>query len=309
MDLNTTTAVWTYEQLTQQLETMRGEEYLGKARSLFTIDMAVQPWAESFVTSTETTPPMEAEIINYHSVLPNVLRFHKRSLSSPVIALGDAAIFNVHLASTAQSQGYPLSDRILRNIVTAIHRKEDKIVFRGDSSGVYGIGNHPQIAQVLLAANGSSNGWTAATTWLGKTIDQILSELGEILRLQSELAEEMGAPMVDTLVLPTTVITSLKTRLTAANNQSMWSLLVETFPNLTFTSTSLMNSLPISSIGGNSTAALLYNRAQSLSVVIPRDVTIEPTQARDLELVTPAHSRFGGVRVFYPESVQLLVGI
>ena len=72
---------------------------------------------------------------------------------------------------------------------------------------------------------------------------------------------------------------------------------------------SLMNSLPISSIGANNSAALLYNRAQSVSVVIPRDVTLEPTQARDLELVTPAHSRFGGLRVFYPEAIQLLIGI
>jgi hypothetical protein len=54
---------------------------------------------------------------------------------------------------------------------------------------------------------------------------------------------------------------------------------------------------------------MLYNRDQALSVVIPRDTTIEPTQAQDLELRTPAHSRFGGIRVFYPESVSLLIGI
>lgn len=309
MDIQQELSIWTYEQLTQQLAAIQTEDYSGYARSLFTVDMAVQPWAESFVTTTETTPPVEAEIINYHSVLPNVLRFHKRSVTSPVIALGDAAIFNVHLADTARSQNYPLSDRIVRNLTVGVYRKEDRIVFRGDSSGVYGVANHPQIAQVLLANTGNSNGFTATTSWQGKTIDQILAEFGEILRLQKEMAEELGTPNVDTCVLPTTVVTSLKTRLTSANNQSMWEVFTSTFSEITFTSTSLMNSLPISSIGANNSAALLYNRAQSVSVVIPRDVTLEPTQARDLELVTPAHSRFGGLRVFYPESIQLLIGI
>ncbi|MGE9159672.1 hypothetical protein, partial [Escherichia coli] len=84
--------------------------------------------------------------------------------------------------------------------------------FRGDNnSGVFGIGNHPLIMQVSLPTPGSSNGFTNTTSWMGKTAQQSVSEFGDLLRIQNEASEAMGAPAVDTLILPTTVSTYLAT--------------------------------------------------------------------------------------------------
>ena len=312
-DLETTNSLFTQEQLTQMLGETAQTPYTGMARSLFTVDTSVQPWAESYQTAIRTSPGLEAEIINYNSILPNVMRFCKKTVTCPVVALGDAVIYTVQDVANAQAFGNSLDRLALTAIQEGIYRKEDRQTFRGDSaSGVYGIANHPQIAQVSIPATGNSNGYTAASTWLGKSIDQILRELGEILRLQNEVSEAVGAPMVDTMVLPATVMTYLQTTFTSPTtpNTTMFEVLTRTLPQLQFASTPLMNSLPLSSLNGaSSSAALLYNRTSAISVVIPRDVTLEPTQAIDLKLSTPAHSRFGGVRVLNPEAVLLLIGI
>lgn len=307
------TALFTQQQLTQFLEDTDALPYVGMARSMFTVDNSVQPWAESYQTSIRSNPGLEAEIIGYSSVLPNVMRMAKKTITAPVVPLGDAVVYTVQDVTTAQQFGTNLDRLAFDAIQEGIYRKEDRLTFRGDNnSGVFGIGNHPMIMQVALPANGSSNGFTNTTSWLGKTAQQIISEFGELLRLQNEACEAMGAPVVDTLILPTTVSTFLATTFVnpASPSVTLLDLFRGSFPQINLTSSVLMNNLPLSSLGGVSeTAALLYNRTSALSVVIPRDVTLEPTQALDLKLSTPAHSRYGGVRVFNPESVAILVGI
>jgi hypothetical protein len=241
------------------------------------------------------------------------MRLSKKTVTAPIVALGDAVVYTVQDVSTAQQFGTNLDRLALDAIQEGIYRKEDRLTFRGDNnSGVFGLGNHPMIMQVALPATGASNGFTAAATWLGKNGQQIVAEFGELLRIQNEASEAMGAPAVDTLILPTTVSTYLATTFVnpASPSTTLLDLLRSSFPQIAFASSVLMNSLPLASLNGASeTAALLYNRTSAISVVIPRDVTLEPTQATDLKLSTPAHSRFGGVRVYYPESVAILVGI
>lgn len=311
--IETSNTLFTQQQLTQFLEEQPPQSYTGNARSLFTVDNSVQPWAESYQTAIRSLPGLEAEIIGYQSILPNVMRLARKTITAPVVPLGDAVVYTVQDVSTARQFGTNLDRLALDAIQEGIYRKEDRLVFRGDNnSGVFGIGNHPMIMQVVLPATGSSNGFTNTTSWLGKDAGAIIREFGELLRLQNEASEAMGAPSVDTLILPTTVSTYLATTFVnpANPNTSILDLFRSSFPQISLASSVLMNSLPLSSLGGSSeTAALLYNRSSALSVVIPRDVTLEPTQAQDLKLSTPAHSRFGGIRVFYPESVALLVGI
>lgn len=312
-DLETSNTLFTQAQLTQVLEATDAIPYSGVARSFFTVDTSILPWAESYQTTSRTSPGREAEIIGYNSVLPQILKFAKKTVTCPVVPLGGAVIYTVQDVANAQAFGVDLDAIQLTAVVKGIHQKEDRITFRGDgSSGVYGIGNHPQIAQVVVPATGNLNGYTAASTWLAKDINLIVKELGELLRLQGEVAEAVGSPEVDTMVLPSTVMTYLTTTFTTPSNPSttLYDVLTRSFPRIAFTGTSIMNSIPLASLNfASNTAALLYNRSLSLGVVIPRDVTLEPTQAVDLQLKTPAHSRFGGVRVFYPESALLLIGI
>lgn len=285
--------------------------YNSLARSLFPIARDVSEWAEA-VTSFSRTSYGEAEQIAYKSVLPIIGQFKTRKVTHPVIALGGAAQYDVQEVAQAQSQGTNLNALEVQAITDGVYRKEDRLVFRGDTNaGIYGIGNHPLITQVALEANGSSNGFTNTTTWIGKTIAQISAELAEILRVQGEAAESSNAPMVDTLILPSTVASFLSSTFTDATGAlSFLTILKQTFPQIRMTTSSAMNQLPLASKGGSmDSAALLYNFASGIQVVIPRDVTFEQVQAQDLKFSIPAHSRFGGIRVNYPESTLLLVGI
>jgi hypothetical protein len=313
MDITQTSSLWTDAQLTQQLAEVQTAPYTALARSLFLVDTSVRPYADSYTQQVRTSPGLEAEIVGYKSALPNVLAFSKKSITSGVVPLGDAAIYDIQEIEQAIENGTNLNSIVLQAIVEGIYRKEDRLVFRGDSaSSVYGIGNHPLINQVLLPATGNSNGYTATTSWEGKDIQTIVSEFGELLRVVREVAEEVGAPAPDTLILPSRVTTYLKTTFPNPANPvvTMWQIFTQSFPEIALSDSSLMNSLPLASLGGASnSAALLYNRANSVQVVIPRDVTLVPTQATDLKFSTPAHSRFGGLRVAYPEAVALVVGI
>lgn len=312
-DIQTTNALFTQQQLNQMLSETPASAYTGAARGLFTVDTSVADWAESYTTTANLNPGLEAEIVGYHSVLPNLLRFMKRSITAPIVALGGSVVYTVQEVANARAFSTNLDSLRLAAINEGVYRKEDRLTFRGDAAtGIYGIGSHPQISQMSGLANGSSNGFTNTASWLGKTLPQIVTELGEILRLQGELAELTGAPMIDSVILPSTVMTYLQTTFTtpASPTTTMFDLLERSFPQLNFASSTLMNGLPLASLNfASETCALFYNRTSALSVVIPRDVTLEPTQAIDLKLSTPAHSRFGGIRVLSPEAVFLLVGV
>lgn len=206
--LETSNTLFTQAQLTQFLEEQTAAAYVGYARSLFTVDSSVLPWAESYQTAIRSNPGLEAEIISYTSVLPNVMRLSKKTVTAPIVPLGDAVVYTVQDVEVAQTFGTNLDRLALDAIQEGIYRREDRLVFRGDNnSGVFGVGNHPLIMQVSLPTTGSSNGFINTTSWMGKTAQQIVSEFGDLLRIQNEASEAMGAPAVDTLILPTTVST------------------------------------------------------------------------------------------------------
>ncbi len=299
----------------EQLEQILGNEdlirYNSLSRGLFSIATDVSEWAEA-VSSFSRTSYGEAEMIAYKSLLPVIGSFRSRKVTHPIVALGGAAEYDVQEVVQAQAQGTNLNALEVQTLTDSVYRKEDRLVFRGDSnSGVYGVGNHPLITQVQLTADGNQNGFTNTTSWLGKTIQQICTEMAEILRVQGEAAEASNAPQVDTMILPSTVAAYLLSTFTQVGGSvTMMTILRQTFPNIQFTQAAAMNSLPIGSQNNAmNSAALLYNRASGIQVVIPRDVRFEPVQATDLKFRIPAHSRFGGVRVNFPESTLLLVGL
>lgn len=311
MQISEQDSLFLSSQLEQVIESEQLQPYRSMARSLFTIDSSVQPWADS-VSSVSRTSFGEAELIGYRSLLPIIGSFRQKRITTPVVAIGGAAEYTVQEVEQAQALGINLNSLEVQTLTDSIYRREDRLVFKGsDADGVYGIGNHPLITQVFLEANGNANGFTNTSSWLGKTAQQIASELAEVIRVQNEVSEMSNAPAVDTLLLPSTVAAHLASTFTSeASGATMLSVLRQTFPQIQFGSVAAMNNIPIGSLGGASdSAALLYNRASGVQVTIPRDVTFEPAQAFDLKYHIPAHSRFGGIKVNYPESTLLLIGI
>lgn len=311
MLFSTSNDAWTQDQLNQRLATIADRPYQGAARALFPLDTEVASWADSYTATIQTQVPETAEIINYKSVLPVLGQFQSRSMSSPVIALGGAATYTVQEINVARQMGMDLSGAKLERAVSGIYRAEDRLVFEGNSNqSVYGLGNHPQIGHYPLAATGNSNGYSNTTLWAGKTIDQILREVSELRASQMELAEQLNAPIADTLLIPSAVVADLRSRLRGNEGSvTLWDILVSNLSGVTLLESSRMNSLPIASLGTNASCALFYNWAESLSVVIPQDTTIEAPQQVDLVVKTPVHSRFGGLRLNHPESTTLIVGI
>lgn len=304
-------SIFIQEQLEQILTNKELLPYNSLSRSLFNIARDVSEWAEA-VSSWSRTSFGEAELISYKSLLPVIGQFRSKKVTHPIVALGGAAEYDVQEVIQARSQGTDLNSLEVQSLTDAIYRKEDRLVFRGDqTSGVYGVGNHPLITQVQLFGDGNSNGLTGSTSWLGKTIQQICTEMAEVLRIQGEASEASNAPAVDTMILPSVVSAFLaSTFTTVGGNISFLTILKQTFPQIQFTQSAAMNQLPIGSRNGAfDSAALLYNFASGIQVVIPRDVRFEPVQAKDLKYSIPAHSRFGGLRINYPESTLLLIGI
>lgn len=311
MQVQENDALFLQHELEQILSNTDLIRYSAVSRALFSIATDVSEWAEA-VSSISRTSYGEAELIGYKSLLPVIGNFRTRKVTHPIVALGGAAEYDVQEVVQAQALGTNLNAIEVQTLTDSVYRKEDRLVFRGNSnSGVYGVGNHPLITQVQLVADGNANGFTNTTSWLGKTIQQICTELAEILRVQGEASEASNAPVVDTMILPSAVAAYLSSTFTQAGGTvTLMTILRQTFPNIQFASVSAMNSLPIGSQNNAmNSAALLYNRASGIQVVIPRDVKFEPVQATDLKFRIPGHSRFGGLRVNYAESTLLLVGI
>ncbi len=311
MQVEQSDSLFIESQLEQILSDSGLVPYNSLARTVFVVARDVSEWAES-VSSFSRTSYGEAEVIGYKSVLPVIGQFKTRKITHPIIALGGAAEYDVQEVAQAQAQGSNLNAIEVQAMTDAIYRKEDRLTFRGSTAdGIYGVANHPLVTQYQLEANGNSFGFTNTSSWQGKTIQQICTELAEILRVQGEAAEASNAPAVDTMILPSTVAAFLSSQFTVDSGASSYlQVLRNTFPTIQFTSSAAMNQLPIGSKNNAiDSAALLYNRASGIQVVVPRDIQFESVQQSDLKFRIPGHSRFGGVRVNFPESTILLVGI
>lgn len=274
-----------------------------KSRTLFPVSMDAGPGAETITYEQYDQVGIAKIISSYADDLPRA-DIKGKQFTSLVKSLGSSFGYNIQEIRAAQMAGKPLTQRKANAAKRAIMTREDQIAFYGDSaSGIVGLLSNPNIPLVVLPADGAG----ASTTFASKTPDKVLRDLNLVTNSIVELTKEVEIP--DTMLLPTEIYNYLKNTPWSTANDGK-SILRQFLDNNEYVKEVISVPRLAGSGAGGLDRMVVYRRdPDALTMEVPQDFEMLPEQERGLEYVTPCHSRFGGVIVYYPLSIAFADGI
>lgn len=245
-------------------------------------------------------------ITNYADDLPRSDVFGKE-FHSKVVSLGGSYGYNIQEIRTAQKAGKPLSAKKAASVRKANDIKTDRLAWFGDeAAGVTGLLNNVNIPASAAHDPG------AGTAWSTKTPAQILKDLNDSVTAIEETTKTVE--VADTIVLPVA-----QWRLISTTNMGMGTdttikkYFMDNNPDIKRIErvNEFKNVSPLpSGAAGPADIMLTYTYdVDVLSLEIPQPFEQFPAQERNLEFVVPAHSRFGGVIVYYPLALNITESI
>jgi len=250
-------------------------------------------------------------ISNYADDLPRADVFGKE-FSSIVQTLGNSYGYNVQEVKAAQMAGRPLNQRKANSARRANDQKVDNIAWNGDAeSGLIGLLTSPNIPSAVVPA-GSTSGFVP---WVGgspKNPAEILQDMNDaVTRI---IDNSLGVESPNTMLMPIEQLRKISTtRLDSGTDTTIKEFFMKN--NAEITTIDWVNQLkdvsPAPSGGASPTDILLtYDRSPDvLTLEIPDPYQQMAVEPRGLEFLVPAHSRIGGVIVYYPLALDIAEGI
>ena len=273
-----------------------------KARNLIPVSMEANPGAAVIVYQQYDQVGMAKVIASYADDLPRVDILGKEYKAN-VRSLADAYGYNLQEIRSAKMAGVPLAQRKANAAKRAILAKENKIAFLGDSeSGLYGLINHPNISTTTIPADGTG----ATTTWSTKTPTLILRDMHKLANYVVENTKEVEVP--DTLLLPTEQFNLIaSTPMSTDNGKTILQMFLDNSRYVK--NVESVNELNAAGAGSTDRMVVYRRDPDALTLEIPQDFEQLETEQRNLEYITPCHSRCAGVIIYYPLSVAYADGI
>jgi len=273
-----------------------------KAYQYIPINYNVPAGAE-YVTATGFQSVGRARIINsYADDLPEA-GILGTQLTNPVVSIGTSYRYSHQEIRAAQYANISLSLRLAEAARRANEQLVNDLAIAGDpTTGQYGLINNPNVPTVVVPADGTG----ATTQWANKTSEQILRDLNLIVN--QVVVNSNGVERPNTLLLPLDQFTLISS--TPRSMNSDMTILQYFLLNNPFIKTvDWLAQLSGAGTGGTD-VMLAYDRDENkLAMQIPMAFTQYPPQERNLEFVIPCESRFGGVTIYYPQSVIIGEGI
>lgn len=274
-----------------------------KARTLFPVSYDAGAGAETITYEQYDMVGIAKIISSYADDLPRA-DIKGKQFTSLVKSLGSSFGYSLQEIRAAQFAGKSLSERKSMAAKRAIMTREDQLAFTGDAAaGIQGFLNNPNIPLVVLPADGAG----ASTTFASKTPDKVLRDINTVVNSIVELTKEVEIP--DTLLFETKIYNYLKnTPWSSANDgKSILTLFLEN--NEYIKNVFSVPRLKGAGAGGTERMVAYRRDPEALTMEVPQDFEMLEEQQKGLEWVTPCHSRFGGVIVYYPLSVAFADGI
>lgn len=287
--------------LARELEFVRAQTYDivypdKKARMLIPVDTTVPAGAETIQYDQWDLFGMAHVISNYADDLPMVDVLKER-FSTVVQTIGDAYQWSIQdLERVAMVPGANLSQRRAGAARMVIENKiEDIAAFGLPIGGLRGLLNHPNVTLV----SPTTGTWSTATAEqmcddLNKLVEQVVTQTDETFPPNTVVMSSTQRGQMATKKFTNTDTTALKWFL--ENNQYINSI-------ETWAKSKLANA------AGTGPRIACYRRDPVvMQLVIPREFTQQPPQARNLSFVVPCHARIGGVVVYYPLALAYMDG-
>ena len=224
-------------------------------------------------------------------------------LTNKVVSIGTSYRYSHQEIRAAQFANLALSDRLALSARRANDQLINNLAISGDpATGLYGWLNNPNIPAQTVPNDGTG----ATTEWVNKTPDQILRDMNLIVNAVWVNSNEVETP--DTLILPDDQFSYISSTPRSANSDT--TILKYFLMNNPFiTEVESLPQLAGAGVGGVD-IMLAYEKSPDKFVMgIAMPFTQYAPQERNLEFVIPCESRFGGVSIYYPLSMNIGEGI
>lgn len=261
------------------------------------------PAGAEYITSTLMQSVGRARVINsYADDLPEAGVLGSQ-IANPVKSIGVSYRYSHQEIRAAMFANVNLPIRLAEAARRANDQKVNELAFFGDSSnGMTGLLNNPAIPSAPVPNDGVGG----TTEWINKTPEQILRDLNLIAN--SIVTNTNGVEMPDTLLLPVEQYSLIASTPRSTNSDTT---ILEYFKvnNPYIENVYAIPQLAGAGPGGADIMIAYEYNSNKFAMEIPMAFTQYPPQERNLEFVIPCESRFGGVTVFFPLSLNIGEGI
>lgn len=299
----------------RQLENVKSRTYdikypMLKATNLIPVSTEAGSGAETITYEQFNSVGLMKIVSNYADNLPRADVFGKE-FTSTIKSLGGSYGYNVQEIRNGQMAGKPLNPRKAEAVRKANEQAVNRIAWFGDSdAGLLGLLTNPNIPSAIVPAGTTSGNvpWVGATP---KNPDEILRDMNDAVTRIVDLTK--GAEMPNTMIMPIEQYRKISTtRLTNGNDNTILKFFLENNPGFTVDWVNELKDVDPAPSGGPAPTDVMitYDRNPNvLTLEIPQPFEQFPAQERNLEFVVPAHSRIGGVIVYYPLAIDIAEGI
>lgn len=295
----------------RELETVKAKTYdkkypALKATTLIPVSLDAGTGAEMITYQQYDQVGIMKIITNYADDLPRSDVYGKE-FHSKVVSLGGSYGYNVQEIRTAQKAGKSLNEKRATSVRKANDIKADRLAWFGDeTAGVTGLLNNVNIP--AAAAHDPGGG----TAWSTKTPAQILKDLNDSVTAIEETTKSVEVP--DTIVLPIAQWRIISTtNMGTGTDTTIKKYFMDNNPDIKtierINEFKDVSPLPSGAAGPGDIMLTYAKDVDVLSLEIPQPFEQFPAQERNLEFVVPAHSRFGGVIVYYPLALNITESI
>lgn len=273
----------------------------------------------------DTSAPDWIQSVTYFSMdgVGQAQWFHGNANDVPKVELTREK-FETSVSMAAIGYGYTLEElgtaQLLQMNLTAdkatlarriAEEKIDQVAFAGDASkGFSGLVN----SSTPTATTAPADGTGSATTFASKTPDQVLRDING--QITGTFTGTLGAEMVDTILLPYSVLLDLSTRRIDTVNQTTileWIERNNIYTRITGQPLMIRGLFGyLDTAGASSTKRMVaYRRSpEVLKMHIPMPFRFMPAfQTGPMKFDVPGFFRLGGVDIRRPKAVRYLDGI
>lgn len=267
-----------------------------KARRLIPVDNEVPAGAQTVSYDQWDSFGMAAIISNYADDLP-LVDVMKERFSNSIETVGDAYQYSIEdLERVAMVPGARLNQRRAAAARLFVeNRFEDIAAFGYAIGGLKGLLNHPNISLTAPITG----------TWSGATAEEMVDDLNKLVQAVVDQSEETFLP--NTLVLDSVSKGRLANKkfVNTDTSAKKWFLDNNEYIN----SIETWYKTKLADAAGTGPRFICYRRdPMVLQLVIPKEFTQLPPQARNLSFVVPCHARIGGVTMEYPMAASYMDG-
>lgn len=283
-----------------------------KATRLIPVSGEAGSGAESITYQQFDSVGLMKIIANYADDLPRS-DIKGKEFTTPVRSLGGSYGYNIQEIRAAMMANRNLTQRKANSVRQSNDQAVNRIAWlaRTDDSvngGLQGLIYNPNITSATVQVGAT----TTKTKWAEKNPDEIVKDLMDLIDDVKVLTKGVEVP--DTILVPIAEYGILSgTRMAAGTDTTILEFFQKNRPGIVVEELDELagvDPIPSTLGAGPTDIAIAYKRSpDKLTLEIPQPFEQFPVQERGLEYIVPAHSRCGGVIVYYPLSVNIIEGI